>query len=103
MKRLSRALGVAVLSLGCIGGCIMPSTAYAQTAPAAQPKQQDEFVPLDQLPPQDQLPAAPLLIAAYAFVALALFTYVISVSRRLGRVQRELDRLESDLKKTGRL
>jgi CcmD family protein len=74
--------------------------AFAQ--PPAQPEQQDEFVPIDQLPPQDQLPAAPLLIAAYAFVMLALFGYVVSVARRLTVVQREIERLESDLKRGGR-
>ena len=65
-----------------------------------QPQQQDEFVPIDQLPPQDQLPAAPLLVAAYVFVVLALFAYVVSVARRLGAVQREVERLESDLKRS---
>ena len=96
MKVISRAVGIAILSLACCA----PSTVLAQ--PQQPPQQQDEFLPIDQLPPQDQLPAAPLLIAAYSFVALALFTYLLSVSRRLGRVQRELARLESDLKKTGR-
>jgi CcmD family protein len=66
------------------------------------PQQQDEFIPIEKLPPQDQLPAAPLLVAAYSFVALALFAYVVSVARRLGSVQRELDRLESELKRSGR-
>jgi CcmD family protein len=64
------------------------------------PKQQDEFVPIDQLPPQDQLPAAPLLVGAYSFVALALFGYVLSVARRLGTVQRELERLEADTRRS---
>ena len=31
-----------------------------------------------------------------------LFAYVVSVARRLGSVQRELDRLESELKRSGR-
>ena len=66
------------------------------------PQQQDEFVPIDELPAQDQLPAAPLLVAAYSFVALALFAYVVSVARRMATVQRELERLESDLKRSGR-
>ncbi len=69
---------------------------------AQAPQQQDEFVPIDELPAQDQLPAAPLLVAAYSFVALALFAYVISVARRMATVQRELERLESDLKRSGR-
>jgi len=65
-------------------------------------EQQTEFVPLDQLPPQEQLPAPRLLIAAYVFVLAALFLYVVSVSRRLGTVHREVQRLEADLRKTGR-
>ena len=96
MKGIVRALGIVALSLACLAG---PAAAYAQPP---QPQQQDGFEPIEDLPPQDQLPAAPLLIAAYSFVALALFTYLISVSRRLGRVQHELERLEADLKKTGR-
>jgi CcmD family protein len=95
MKRVSRVIGAAVVSLACLA----PPAAFAQPP---QPQQQDEFVPLDQLPAQDQLPAAPLLIAAYSFVALALFTYMVSISRRLGRVQNEIARLETDLKKSGR-
>ena len=74
----------------------------AARAQQGVPQQQDEFVPLEELPPQDQLPAAPLLVAAYSIVVLALFGYVISVARRLNVVQRELARLESDLKRSGR-
>jgi len=70
---------------------------------AQQPEQQNEYVPIDQLPPQDQLPAAPLLVTAYAVVMVGLFAYVLSVARRLTTVQRELERLESDLKKTRRV
>jgi CcmD family protein len=95
MKGISRAVGAVVLSVACLA----PAAASAQPP---QPPPVDEFVPIDQLPPQDQMPAAPLLIGAYSFVAVALFTYVLSVSRRLGRVQREIARLETDLKKTGR-
>ena len=80
----------------CLAG-VAPTFVHAQT-----PQQQDEFVPIDQLPPQDQLPAAPLLVAAYSFVALALFAYVVSVARRMATVQRELERLEADLRRTGR-
>lgn len=83
------------------GGPTFDSPAGA-TIHAQQPEPQDEFVPIDELPPQDQLPAAPLLVAAYAFVVLALFGYLLSVARRLGGVQRDLDRLESDLKRSGR-
>jgi CcmD family protein len=67
-----------------------------------RPEPQDEFVPISELPPQDQLPSAPLLIAAYAFVWLALGGYVLSVARRLNSVQREVERLDTDVKKGSR-
>ncbi len=69
---------------------------------AQQPEPVDEFVPIDELPPQDQLPSAPLLVAAYAFVVLALFAYLMSVARRLGAVQRDLERFQAELKRSGR-
>jgi CcmD family protein len=73
----------------------------AQT-PTPQPGgtlQQEGFTPIDQLPPQDQLPAAPLLVAAYVFVLAVLFVYVFSVARRLTSVQRQMERLEGDIKR----
>jgi CcmD family protein len=76
------------------------AAANAGQQPEGQPpKQTDEFVPISQLPAQDQLPAAPLLVIAYAFVWLVLFAYVVSVSRRLAKVQHEVERLESDIAK----
>ena len=66
------------------------------------PPQQEEFIPIDQLPPEEQLPAAPLLVGAYAFVLLMLFGYMFITSRRLTVIQREVDRLDSDLKRAGR-
>ena len=83
------------LTLRLLGGAVL----HAQQ-PA--PQQQDEFVPIDELPPQDQLPAAPLLVAAYSFVVLALFVYVLSVARRVGAVQRDLERFGSEQKRSGR-
>lgn len=65
---------------------------------AAQPPRQDEFVPISELPPQEQLPAAPLLVAAYVFVLVALFVYVLTVARRVGAVQREVEALDADIK-----
>jgi CcmD family protein len=65
--------------------------------PPAQPT--EEFVPVSELPPQEQLPSAPLVVAAYSFVWLALGGYVFSVARRLTSVQRELNRLEADVKR----
>ena len=72
---------------------------------SAQSEQQTQvggFIPFDQLPPAEQIPAARLLIAAYSFVIVALFLYVLSVARRLNVVQREVERLEGDVKRAGR-
>jgi CcmD family protein len=90
-----RLLGVPVL-------LFVVASAWAGSTQPPAPTQQDEFIPIDQLPPQDQLPAAPLLVAAYSFVVLALFLYLLSVARRLTSVTREIQRLESDLKRAGR-
>ena len=97
MTFVRRTLLFLLLVAALPGGVVVD----AQQPPGAG-QQQDGFVPIDQLPPQDQLPAAPLLIGAYAFVLLALFGYVYSVATRLTRVQRDVERLESDLKGRGR-
>lgn len=60
----------------------------AMQQPPSEP--QSEFLPIDQLPPAEQLPAAPLLVAAYAFAWLAVFFYLWTVRRRLGKVETEL-------------
>jgi CcmD family protein len=79
---------------------LMGSGAPLAAAAAQPPDQQGEFIPLDQLPPQDQLPAAPLLIGAYVFVPVVLFLYLISLSRRMSSVQREVERLEADIRRS---
>jgi CcmD family protein len=94
VMRLSTSLSAA-LTLAVLLG----SAPLGAQQPQSPPQQQDEFVPISQLPAQDQLPAAPLLVIAYAFVWVALFGYVVSVSRRLAGVQREVERLESDIKR----
>jgi CcmD family protein len=65
-------------------------------APAllAQPPQQNEYVPIDQLPPQETLPAAPLLIAAYIVVWLGLMGYLFWIWRRIARVETEMQVLQ---------
>jgi len=92
MKPLSLLLVVLI-------SCGAANVALDAQQPPSQP--QEEFIPIDQLPPQDQLPAAPLLVVAYSFVVLALFAYLVSVARRLANVQRELERLEGDVKRGG--
>lgn len=83
-----------------VGGVYVRAEALGQ--PPA-PEQQSEFVPISELPPQDQLPAAPLLVSAYVVVWVGLFGYLFSVARRLSVVQREVQRLEADLKRSGRI
>jgi hypothetical protein len=92
-----------IRALAFLAVLLVVATAPVLAQPPAQPEQQTEFVPIDQLPPQDQLPAAPLLIAAYSVLVLALFAYVVSVARRLAVVQREVQRLETDVKRGTRL
>ena len=99
MKTLKRWCAVLLLVLVSGAAC---GAAQQPTPKPAQPSQQNEFIPIDQLPPQEQLSAAPLLIGAYVFVLAVLFLYVFSVARRLTNVQRELDRLDTTIKQGGR-
>jgi len=85
---------VAVLVLCC--AAVAPAAAHGQPPP------QDEFKPVGNSPAPEQIPAAPLLIGAYVVVLAGLFTYVFSLSRRLGAVQRDVERLEGDLRRKGR-
>jgi CcmD family protein len=72
----------------------------ASNAQQPKPERQDEFVPISELPPEEQLPAQPLVIGAYAFAWLALGGYVLSIARRLDHVQREIERLETETKRS---
>ena len=74
------------------------------TAPAllAQPPQQNEYVPIDQLPPQETLPAAPLLIGAYIVVWLGLMGYLFWIWRRIARVEAEMQALQRRTSGNGR-
>jgi CcmD family protein len=66
------------------------------TTPAllAQPPQQNEYVPIDQLPPQESMPAAPLLIGAYIVVWLGLMGYLFWIWRRIARVEADMQALQ---------
>ncbi len=98
MRTSLRVIAVALFVVSGFGWIIEgPPSLMAQE----QPKQQEEFTPIDQLPPQEQLPAAPLLVGAYAFVLLMLFGYMFIVSRRLTVIQDEVDRLDRETKRTG--
>lgn len=92
----TRVIAAALVAAVCLG-------AGSSTAALQQPPPRvEEYTPISELPPEDQLPSAPLLVGAYVFVILALFTYLLSVARRTGVVQREVERLEADLKRAGR-
>ena len=74
------------------------------TAPGllAQPPQQNEYVPIDQLPPQEALPAAPLLIGAYIVVWLGLMAYLFWIWRRIARVEADMHALQRRTSGSGR-
>ena len=99
MRLAKRIAAVLLLVVAC---GLTSAGAQTPSSSPTPPQPQSEFVPLDQLPPQEQLPAPRLLIAAYSFVVAALFVYVISVSRRLSAVRHEVERLEADMKRSGR-
>jgi CcmD family protein len=88
MTMVKRLLGslvtVLLLAAPLAAAALQPPTGAAR----------DGFVPLDSLPPQEQLPAAPLLITAYVFVWVLLMTYLWSIARRLGKVEREMHMLQ---------
>jgi CcmD family protein len=77
-----------------------PPTPAASTASSQAPTgaAQDQFVPVK---PgdlnQEQLPATPLVFTAYAFVWVVLVIYVLTLWRRLGRVERELVEVRAQL------
>jgi len=99
MSLSMRTLAAVVLTVFCVS---VPLGAQVPQPSGQAPKNQGEYVPIEQLPPQDQLPAAPLLIAAYSFVLIVFFAYVLSLSRRLTSVQRDVDRLGATLKQSSK-
>ena len=95
MRFVRRVIVLLLLASAAPG---VPALVHAQE-PA---EQQGAFVPAESLPQRERVPAAPLLVSAYAFVLLALFTYVISLSRRMGAVKADIGRLEGELKRGSR-
>jgi len=58
-----------------------------------------EFVPVPKGElGQETLPATPLVFIAYAFVWVAMIVYVITLMRRIGRVEHEVGDLRSKLR-----
>lgn len=98
--RLAFRRGRAALATLCLALALAtPLFAQQPGQPPSPPPAQEEFVPVTGVPPSEQLPAAPLVMGAYAFVWIVLVAYLWSVSRRLAKVQEELDRLDARLKK----
>ena len=64
--------------------------ALSVPAVGAQTPAQEGFVPVGQIQGQEQLPAAPLVAGAYGVAWAAVFAYVWTVWRRLGKVEQEL-------------
>ena len=94
MKHVARFVAALALVIAC-AVVVLP-------AQQPQPQGQGEWVAVNSLPQQEQIPAPPLLIGAYSFVMLVFFGYVISVARRLQSVEKEIERLERDIKKPAR-
>jgi CcmD family protein len=86
---------VAVGLTAASGSALLAQTSAAPAAQAVPQEPADQFVPVKALPQQEQLPAAPLLVAAYAFVWVALLVYVWTIWRRLMKVEREIQELQS--------
>jgi len=89
-------------ALAACAALLVLSGGPALSARNQPPQPQDEFVPVGNSPAPEQIPAAPLLIGAYIVVLGGLFFYVLSLSRRLGAVQQDVQRLEGELKRRGR-
>jgi CcmD family protein len=88
VNRCARILALLLLLVGSAAPLARgqaPQT-QAPTTTAAQ----DEYVPIDQLPDSEKLPAAPFLIGAYVVVWGALLLYVLTLWRRLARVEADL-------------
>ena len=95
-SRWKAALGAACVAL------LMLCTGASSAIAAQPPQPQDEFKPVGNNPAPEQIPAAPLLIGAYVVVLGGLFAYVVGLSRRLGAVRHDIERLEGEIKRRGR-
>lgn len=92
VKRLSRVL----VTLGTIAW-LLPAALAAQP-----PMPQDEFRPLEPGELVEVIPAAPLVLTAYAIVWLVFAFYLLTVWRRVSRVEAELQAVTARLEKGSR-
>ena len=101
MSRLTSRSTTALRAV-CVAVMLLCGAAASPVMAAQPPEPQDEFKPVGNSPAPEQIPAAPLLIGAYIVVLGGLFFYVLSLSRRLGAVQQDVQRLEGEIKRRGR-
>ena len=95
----SLALACALTVAGGLLAAPPLSTALlAQNQTAPKPAATDEFVPIDELPPQEQVPAAPMVVAAYSFVWIAFLAYVLSLVKRIRKVETDIAALEKNVR-----
>jgi hypothetical protein len=93
---------MAAIRAACVVLLLVCGGAASESIAAQPPEPQDEFRPVGNNPAPEQIPAAPLLIGAYVVVLGGLFAYVFGLSRRLGAVRQDLERLEAEVKRRGR-
>jgi len=96
---------ILLFACGLLAVCtvtVVDGSGLAPSTVQTQPPRTDEFVPVSELPPSEQLPAAPLLVTAYIFVWAVFLAYVLSVWRRLARVEREIVDVSRRLSDRGR-
>ena len=97
-----RSVGWTAAARAACVALVLVCGAGVRPALAQPPQPQDEFKPVGNNPAPEQIPAAPLLIGAYIVVLGGLFFYVVSLSRRLGAVRQDVERLEGEIKRRGR-
>ena len=101
MSRLTNRWTAAARA-ACVASMLVCGAGVPSALAAQPPAPQDEFKPVGNNPAPEQIPAAPLLIGAYIVVLGGLFAYVVGLSRRLGAVRQDVERLEGELKRRGR-
>ena len=74
--------------------------AQTQAPPTPTPAALEGFVPMSEAAPREVLPATPLVFYAYAFVWVALITYVFSIWRRMTRVEQDLAAVQRRLQES---
>ena len=82
MRSMARALVAVWTGLG-LSGLLGAARLAAQGEEVFEPLKPGEVI-------GEQLPATPLVFAAYAAVWVALLIYMLSLWRRIGRLEREL-------------